>query len=99
MLLRAVTAGFALVVLVGCDKQPETAPTSAPPANSEFGRWIVVPAGAPIGDGQYRETNAWRLDTKTGALEFCTYTEAIVPTTPPTDVLECSQPATASPQD
>ncbi len=43
-------------------------------ASSENGRWVVVPATAnPLVNQGTPYMFAWRLDTKTGDLEMCTY--------------------------
>src|SRR5580658_1844211 len=62
-----------LSLLAGCDQKTSDEHTPAPEPN-EIGRWLVVPASnVPLAkDGQNYWT-AWRMDTKTGDLEFCIY--------------------------
>src|SRR5262249_20700806 len=64
------------VLLAGCsDPSPKPGPQPLP-ANTEFGRWVIVPASnEPLSNGTGRQPTygAWRLDTKTGDLEFCSY--------------------------
>jgi hypothetical protein len=81
----------AFLLLAACDK-------SAPPANaskaaqSEFGRWAIVPAGSNEKTPNFEAWSAWRLDTKTGSLEFCTYSIATGTTGKPLEGLGCTQP-------
>ena len=84
-------AWLALLLVAGCGKQF--------PANSELGRWQIIPAsgGAPpsaLSAGWF----AWRLDTKSGQVEFCTYLAAApaAPTiSPAAGSLRCSAPIQA----
>lgn len=67
----------ATVSLAACDQPAEQTRGVPPPANSEFGRWVVVPASSqPYLAGDPKNVplySAWRLDTKTGSLEMCSY--------------------------
>jgi hypothetical protein len=89
--------------LGGCD-QPVSKELPPPPlpANSEFGRWTVVPASnAPDIDKNGKVWSAWRLDTKTGDLEFCTYvfSESLDPNKMPIEQLICSMATKGDPSD
>jgi hypothetical protein len=61
------------VFLTGCERaatQAERPITAA----SEIGRWQVVPASAQaVMSSGTPFFFAWRIDSKTGALELCTY--------------------------
>jgi hypothetical protein len=70
--MAGLTAAAACVLaLCGCDRfEPSAASRPAyPPPPGRFagggGRWSVVPAAAPSG-------GVWRMDTRTGALSYCT---------------------------
>jgi hypothetical protein len=78
-------------LLTACDKPASS--EAVPPAASEIGRWTVVPIAMdkPI----FRTSSlqpgtmsahffAWRIDTKNGQLEACTYE-----TTPEREQLTC----------
>lgn len=57
-----------------CTKAP--APTIATPApeQDKVGRFKITPAGTgPMIIGGHPYLSAWRLDTKTGDLELCTF--------------------------
>jgi hypothetical protein len=50
--------------------------TPTPQSESGNGRWAIVPVGgAPAEVGDQRFWYAWRLDTKTGTVEMCSYTD------------------------
>jgi hypothetical protein len=75
MLQRLTFPAIALALsMVGCNaKAPAPGQQSAPP---EPPRWTITPVASepmPVGGSHY--WSAWRLDTKTGALEFCTFIE------------------------
>lgn len=91
---------MAALVLTSCDQQRKS--TTAPlPANSEFGRWVVVPAASePYLAGNPKNIplfSAWRLDTKTGALEMCNYDPGGDSGLP--ENVNCSKAAEATPSD
>jgi hypothetical protein len=73
---KVLLTASAALVLFGCEPQKQEA-KSPPPANSELGRWVVIPAASqPYTAGNPQNIplfSAWRLDTKTGALEMCNY--------------------------
>jgi hypothetical protein len=88
--MRAAAPILVLLTLSACDKPMAQQP--APPAPpSEVGRWIIVPASTagPVFIGN-RGANffAWKLDTKTGELEACTY-DAGRPDKPETEEVTC----------
>ncbi len=92
---------FALVSVVfitGCDHPASTSAQTppAPPANAEFGRWAVVPVAEKTKEPGVEMWNAWRLDTKTGDLEFCSYTVSTVGERP-TETTECGSKVKADP--
>jgi hypothetical protein len=102
--------GLVLVIalsLMGCDKLASKEVSPPPAASSDFGRWIVVPASnEPTTLSGSTFWSAWRLDTKTGDLEFCSYTpheEALaggaVSGATAHDILGCSTAAKAHPSD
>jgi hypothetical protein len=68
-----LVAAAAFAVLTGCDR--EGGKTSG--ASSGNGPWVIVPAGTGPYPGINRNNttlfSAWRLNSQTGALEFCTY--------------------------
>jgi hypothetical protein len=68
-----VTAGIiiCIAVLSGCNRQPAQKQI-APPANAGFGRWMILSAGQTK-EPKFDVWSVWRLDTKTGDLEFCSY--------------------------
>lgn len=72
-----IASGAALLSVSACDQvfKPATQPSpvviATPPP--ELGRWMVVPVASPIMQDGRPYVLAWRLDTKTGALEMCTY--------------------------
>jgi hypothetical protein len=68
----ALVCGVALA-LAGCNEPSAKEPPVPLPANSEFGRWAVVPASSGITLGGNPYLMAWRLDTKSGDLEMCIY--------------------------
>jgi hypothetical protein len=73
--LAALVAIALVGAISGCDdRSRDQARTPDPPASNEFGRFVVVPATTVpnLIDGIHY-LNAWRLDTKTGDLELCTY--------------------------
>jgi hypothetical protein len=71
------------------------------PASTENGRWVVVPATTNATSSRGSSFMfAWRLDTKTGALEMWTYdpggstnptTKMVTP-----ESLNCARPSAAS---
>src|SRR5262249_19110213 len=67
-------------------------------ASGENGRWMVVPGNSsPLMDNQGTPfMYAWRLDTKTGGLEMCTYAPAGWGSLTKTETLTCSQVTPAS---
>jgi outer membrane biogenesis lipoprotein LolB len=78
---KAFASVAALILLAAC-------------GNREPGRWIIVPATSTPYAGEpdnRRLYSAWRLDTQTGALEFCEYDSASqLP-----ESLACTKPVTA----
>jgi hypothetical protein len=93
---RRHVAGFIAVsvLLSGCG-QPQHEFRASSPA-PELGRWIIIPAEhEPPSLSAERSWSVWRLDTKTGALDFCSYTTQLVPAgngTMSPDIFTCSQP-------
>lgn len=80
--------------LAGCDQPPK--PTPEPPANSEFGRFTVIPAGTSASGQAF----AWRLDTKTGGLDFCAYDPGgFAGSKPIPQTLDCNTSAKKYPRD
>lgn len=85
------------MTLGSCSKaRPEAVAPS--PEQTQFGRWTITPAsnGAVTIDG-HPYLLAWRLDTKTGDIELCTFDpnpQPISGAVPP--ALSCSEPAEAS---
>ena len=80
---REMRFAFTLVVilvLAGCEKPAGKLPP-------EIGRWAVVPAPS-VPDAPLATRAAWRIDTVTGALEYCDYA-------PSQGILACSEPARA----
>jgi hypothetical protein len=65
------------LAVAGCSSgAPTAAPTSPPQPEAENGRWAMVPVGGgPEEVGDQRFWYAWRLDTKTGTVEMCSYTD------------------------
>lgn len=58
--------------LAGCEAPTVSEQPKAPAP--EFGRWTIVPAlSAPVTVAGTSYLFGWRLDTKTGDLELCTY--------------------------
>jgi hypothetical protein len=102
--MRAKLALIFALGLGGCDQPASKEQPPQPlPANSEFGRWTVVPASTvPDTSAGVKGTlagskiwPAWRLDTKTGDLEFCTYgviENLLDSNKPPIETLTCSTP-------
>lgn len=61
------------LLLAGCD-QPASKEPAQPVVKNDFGRWVIVPAAnAPSNVAGTLYFFAWRLDTKTGDVEVCTY--------------------------
>ena len=86
----AMLALGATALLAGCD-QSNHPPPPTPPAAAEIGRWTVVPAANAPERGALEIFSAWRLDTKTGDLEFCTYgAGTFAPGTKPGELLQCT---------
>jgi hypothetical protein len=93
-----VGAFLALVIasaLIGPVSRAEMPP-------SEVGRWAVVPAQNHRMPPSMEYWNAWRLDTKTGDLEFCGYVAGGEDAVGPDGLiskqsLTCSKPVKASP--
>ena len=94
-----------IALLAGCDQpaSKEMPPATPPAANNEFGRWMVAAASTgPQRDEVGAEIwSAWRLDTKTGDLEFCTYRYKEQPTGSqiPAEDIGCTRAARAIPSD
>lgn len=59
---------------------------------------MVVSAGERITRPGFEADSAWRLDTKTGDLEFCTYS-LLAGGARPSELIACSTPAKAHPSD
>ena len=88
--LGAFALSFALV---GCDRPSATV---AKPEQPDVGRWVITPAGSEK-DATYTGWNVWRLDTKTGTLDFCTDAQFnTVGTTPAHEMFTCTQPSKPS---
>jgi hypothetical protein len=77
--MRIACALAASLVLMGCEKSADKAP--AP----EIGRWVVVQAPT-VPDAPLAGRAAWRIDTITGALEFCEHTPGNLTCTDPVPV-------------
>jgi hypothetical protein len=61
------------IVLAGCDDPVAREPPKMP-AIAEFGRYTIVPASNnPVLASGTSYLFAWKLDTKTGDIEVCTY--------------------------
>lgn len=73
--MRIIRMNFLLACLVVAALTSASAQTpNTKTASSENGRWVVVPATAnPVVNQGTPYMFAWRLDTKTGDLEMCTY--------------------------
>jgi hypothetical protein len=81
-----------LITVSGCEKPPAAA-TPPPSAGHEIGRFAVSSAGGNDHSPGTDLFSAWRIDTKTGDLEFCTYTVVTSSNGPPTEIAGCSKPA------
>jgi hypothetical protein len=81
-----------MLALFGCDQQHQQAEPAQPAP--ELGRWTVIPASnEPVLRFGDRVFSAWRLDTKTGALEFCTFSTDLsdgATSAPTPDEFSCS---------
>jgi hypothetical protein len=93
--MRKLLALVGVVALAGCDQSTPIKFEKA--EKTEIGRWKIVAAGNDEKDKNYEGWNAWRLDTKTGALEFCTYSLITGGNGMPNQSLLCSNPNTPSP--
>ena len=84
---KLLLAASAALVLTGCGQQEQEAKAPPLPANSEFGRFKLYAAGS----NQAGQFFAWRLDTKTGYLNFCYYDPGGMagPTKPIQPMLNC----------
>lgn len=73
--MRKLAALGLMLVLAGCDQGPKKQAVVQPP--TEIGRWQIVPASTVPYNGGSRSGApvymAWRIDTRTGALEACSY--------------------------
>jgi hypothetical protein len=93
VILTAILAAF--LSMNGCGKMDNK--TSAPLSASN-GPWVVVPAASGPYAGVNRNNttlfSAWRLNSQTGALEFCTYDPGgvVLGTTPTKETLLCTAP-------
>jgi len=86
---------------VSAASAPAPAATPQPLGRGGPGRWQMIPAASePNSSGGARAWAAWRLDTESGRVDFCTYV------TPPSNgtvgeptgnALSCSSPVDASP--
>jgi hypothetical protein len=66
----------AVLPLTGCSSGSPAPASPAPVAQSDNGRWAIVPSGGPPEQtGDERLMYAWRIDTKTGTVEMCSYTD------------------------
>ena len=91
---RAWIIAFAAFALCGCDRfEAKSAQSAAAP-----GPWTVVPATVGPYTGANRNNSAlfsaWRLNTLTGSLEFCTYDPGgiVVGTSVTKEKLLCTAP-------
>lgn len=90
----ALAVLVALCLLVGCDQTAKKQPDDAKP---EAGTWAIIPAASSssentsIGLPIY---SVWRLNTKTGALEFCDHNPGgmVVKGTVTLESLTCTAP-------
>src|SRR5438309_947605 len=93
---RTTAAVFCLALLSGWEQQQQ----KAPPANAGFGRWMILSAGQDTKDPNSMGWAVWRLDTKTGDLEFCSHAIVTVrPDKPPMESGDCQPPIKAHPSD
>jgi hypothetical protein len=95
--MRRIITIALMLPLVGCDKP---GPAPAPPAqqqasakseNDGLGRWAIataVPAGKKEDMLEYSQV--WRLDTKTGDLQLCTYSIMGLANHAPVEGIDCS---------
>jgi hypothetical protein len=88
--MRNCLAVFALLILAGCGKSDPAVPPQEDPSDS--GKWTVIPAGNDERSQNIQSWNAWRLDTQTGAVEFCTYAIIKGDNGVPSQNLSCSAP-------
>ena len=94
--MKRATIGVLCLALSGCG-QPVA--KEEPPANPGFGRWMILPAGQHTRDSDLMSWAVWRLDTKTGDLEFCSH-ELIAPERrTPIETGSCQAPIKAHPSD
>lgn len=61
------------IVFAGCEREG-----GEHHGTSDANRWIVVPA-PQVQDAPFADRGAWRVDSATGALEFCAYRQAAKP--------------------
>lgn len=93
--MRALKITPLLLLLLGCRPQAE----KATPVDTGPGRWMVISAsGAETKRAGFEASSAWRLDTKTGDLEFCTYW-LLGAGGRPIESIDCTAPAKAHPSD
>jgi hypothetical protein len=65
--MRATLTLFAFFIASACDV------SALAQESAEVGRFLLVPAPEAPSMGEDGFFRGWLLDTKTGALEFCTY--------------------------
>jgi hypothetical protein len=102
---RACLGAIAVLSLGACDQlSSQQAKQVAPTTDEKAGRWIVIPATSnPVMNQGTPFMFAWRLDTKTGALQMCTYDPGGWTNTatkmPMPDNLNCTPSKPASPSE
>jgi hypothetical protein len=68
--MRSFATRIVLLCLVGCSEPKSDAPQKL----YDGGDWQVVPVqGSPFEDDGEYYWSAWRINTKTGDIEFCTF--------------------------
>lgn len=83
--MKAYTLLPLLMLLTACERHAE----------SDVGRYEVVAAGGKEHSANIDMFPAWRIDTKTGDLSFCTYS-VIAGDNKTTEATDCSAPAKVS---
>jgi hypothetical protein len=91
---RILAVAACLGLIAGCGRGDKFKGQTA----SQPGPWTLVPAASNPYVGTNRNSaalfSAWRLNSQTGALEFCTYDQGgiVVGTTVTPEKLACSAP-------
>ena len=96
--MKFLTIGITSLCIVGCSSADGQAKTDGPKVDDR-GAWQIVPVQvAPIKDHGEFYWSAWRINTRTGDTEFCTFDSGDPnpnPTTthPNAGGLTCSSPS------